>query len=52
MPMLPAPRWSNGCHGGPALPLDVTTSTDELVVEAALPGVKPEDVAITVEDAR
>jgi len=43
-------RWSNGSQGSPALPLDVTTSTDELVVEAALPGVKPEDVAITVED--
>jgi HSP20 family protein len=32
------------------LPLDVTTRADELVVEAALPGVRPEDVEITVED--
>ena len=32
------------------LPLDVTNSADALVVEAALPGIKPEDVEITVED--
>lgn len=33
-----------------ALPLDVTTSTDALVIDAALPGIRPEDVEITVED--
>jgi HSP20 family protein len=32
------------------LPLDVTTGKDELVVEAALPGFKPGDVDITVEN--
>ena len=32
------------------LPLDVTRTADELIVEAALPGIKPEDVEITVED--
>jgi HSP20 family protein len=32
------------------LPLDVINDTDALVVEAALPGVKPDDVEITVED--
>ncbi len=32
------------------LPLDVRTTSDALVVEAALPGVKPEDVEITVEN--
>ena len=32
------------------LPLDVTNGKDELVVEAALPGFKPEDVDITVEN--
>ena len=32
------------------LPLDVTRTADALVVEAALPGIKPEDVEITVED--
>lgn len=33
-----------------ALPLDVTRTADELIVEAALPGIRPEDVEITVED--
>ena len=33
---------------GPWLPLDIHTTPDELVVEAAMPGVKPEDVDITV----
>jgi HSP20 family protein len=32
------------------LPLDVTNANDELVVEAALPGFKPDDVEITVEN--
>lgn len=32
------------------LPLDVRSTPDDLLVEAALPGVKPEDVDITVDD--
>jgi HSP20 family protein len=35
---------------GASLPLDVTNTADALLVEAALPGVRPEDVEITVED--
>jgi HSP20 family protein len=35
---------------GGSLPLDVTTTPDALVVEAALPGIRPADVEITVED--
>ena len=35
---------------GPGLPLDVTTTPGELIVEASLPGIKPEDVEITVEN--
>ncbi len=31
-------------------PLDVTNSADALVVEASLPGIKPDDVEITVEN--
>ena len=43
-------RWLAGGLDGPALPLDVTTTTDSLTIEAALPGIKPEDVDITVEN--
>ena len=43
-------RWTSAAYEGPGLPLDVTTTPDELVVRASLPGVKPEDVEITVED--
>jgi HSP20 family protein len=32
------------------LPLDVTSTKDALIVEAAMPGIKPEDVEITVEN--
>jgi HSP20 family protein len=39
-----------GVEGGATLPRDVTRTADELVVEAALPGIKPDDVEITIED--
>jgi HSP20 family protein len=32
------------------LPLDVRTTPDALVIQAALPGIRPEDVDITVEN--
>jgi HSP20 family protein len=35
---------------GSGLPLDVSASSDEIRVEASLPGFRPEDVEITVED--
>ena len=35
-------------EGPRALPLDVTESDDGFVVKASLPGVKPEDVQVTV----
>jgi HSP20 family protein len=41
--------WGNGSFEA-GLPVDVTTTTDELVVEAQLPGIKPEDVDITIEN--
>jgi HSP20 family protein len=44
--------WGFGASGTFGLPLDVTNGSDELVVEAALPGFKPDDVEITVEDGR
>src|SRR5512145_957785 len=40
--------WAFGESAG--LPLDVTRDANALHVEAALPGVKPEDVEITVEN--
>lgn len=43
-------RWLSGGPDGPALPLDVTTDPNTLTIEAALPGIKPEDVDITIEN--
>jgi HSP20 family protein len=42
--------WAGSLIESSTLPLDVSSSADELVVEAALPGVKPEDVDITIEN--
>ncbi len=42
--------WVTTATANGALPLDVTTNDDALVVEAALAGVKPEDVEINVAD--
>lgn len=44
-------HWLSGGFEGPALPLDVTADADSMTIEAALPGIKPEDVEITVENA-
>jgi HSP20 family protein len=43
-------RWLAGGPDGPALPLDVTTTPDAVTIEAALPGIAPEDVDITLEN--
>lgn len=43
-------RWTARTVDGPSLPLDVTTSADALAIEASLPGIKPEDVEITIEN--
>ncbi len=43
-------RWLAGGLDGPALPLDVTTTADAVTIEAALPGITPEDVDITIEN--
>jgi len=38
--------WGNVAEA--RLPLDITSSEDAVTIEAALPGIKPEDVDITV----
>jgi HSP20 family protein len=42
--------WGSNPLEGSTLPLDVSSTADELVVEAALPGVKPDEVDITIEN--
>ncbi len=39
--------WAGGA--GTSLPIDVRETENEFVVQASLPGVKPEDVQITVQ---
>jgi HSP20 family protein len=43
------PTWTGRGIDEYQVPLDVQTTDDELVVKAALPGVKPEDVEITLD---
>jgi HSP20 family protein len=43
-------NWTSGVFATPALPLDVTQDPNELTIEAALPGIRPDDVDITVEN--
>jgi len=42
-------RWIGALEANSGLPLDVRATPDAIVVEAALPGVKPDDVDITVD---
>jgi HSP20 family protein len=42
--------YAGGLDQLATLPLDVTSTSDALIVEAAMPGIKPEDVEITVEN--
>ena len=39
-----------GQSGGWAVPLDVIQEGDSVVVQATLPGVKPADIKVTIED--
>jgi HSP20 family protein len=43
-------QWASGVLTEGILPLDVRTEENDVVIEAALPGVRPEDVDITVEN--
>ena len=42
------PSGASAQGGGVALPLDVSENENEFVVKASLPGVKPDDLQITV----
>ncbi len=45
-------RWSLDTNGGSRvarLPLDVYSTDEEIVITASVPGVKPDDIDITVE---
>src|ERR687883_358151 len=42
------PSGLAGQEGTSSLPLDIAESEDEYVVRASMPGVKPDDVQITV----
>lgn len=42
--------WAVGSLDGYGFPVDVTNGPDSLVIEASLPGFKPDDVDVTVEN--
>jgi HSP20 family protein len=42
--------WAFGTFDSYGLPVDVTSNADSIMVEASLPGFKPDDVEITVEN--
>jgi HSP20 family protein len=44
------PAGWGGAYDGNGMPLDVSMTADEFLVQAQLPGVKPDDVDITVEN--
>jgi HSP20 family protein len=46
----PRGAWGPALAEGSSLALDISTTPDALVIEAALPGTRPEDVDITVEN--
>ena len=45
-------RHGSGQAGAWPVPLDITHEDDSVVVEASIPGVKPDEVEVTIEDGR
>ena len=43
-------RYGHGETGNWAVPLDVVEEDDKIIVRATLPGVKPEDIDVTLEN--
>ena len=48
--LRPAAEAPNGSADRWRIPLDVVQEDDEVLVHAGLPGVKPEDISVTIED--
>jgi len=47
---LVRPRmWASGMDGGSMLPVDLYETGDELVMIASMPGMKPEEIEITIQ---
>ena len=45
-------RYGSGQAGAWPVPLDITHEDDSVVVKASIPGVKPDEVEVTIEDGR
>jgi HSP20 family protein len=43
----PGPRWAE--EGTCALPIDAYTTADDVVIIAAVPGVEPNDIEVTID---
>lgn len=43
------PRWQGTQQGAAALPIDAYVTDEDLIITAAVPGLDPEDVEITIE---
>ena len=47
----PAPAVDSRERRGWAIPVDVVEEAEEILVRASLPGVKPEDINVSIEDS-
>ena len=45
-------RHGSGQAGAWPVPLDITHEDDSVVVKASIPGIKPDEVEVTIEDGR
>ncbi len=45
-----SPRFHHEDEGAWAIPLDIVRDGDEVRVRASVPGVKPDDISVTIED--
>src|SRR4051794_731493 len=48
--LRPAGRWIEEAAGDLAFPLDVTERNDEFLIAAEIPGVKKDDISVTLEN--